>query len=366
MFQREALSARQNGAEVTIIGVADGHPAYPPDHGCRVVPLPKSSRLGKLLTLSRLFWLGRREHCDIYHCHDMVALTAGAILKVVTGRGLIYDAHENYPLTHAANITRIDLFRKSLRSIFSIYECLLLRFVDEVFTVDPLILRKFSAMGAIAQVLPNFPRRLPLSMPPVALPDWNGRRVFVHVGGLSSRVAVLEVLRAVDRVRSCHPDVLVAFVGSFANDLYRQSVQRYVCDHGLQDHVRFVAEIPFTAIPQLLSQCFAGLIIYSRRDTYGDRALYVVKMFEYMAAGLPIIASSFRGLSLMLLRRHCGLLVDPTSPDDIASAMSKLLGDRTLVGNLSTASIHAFESRYHWEAVEPKLLTAYRRVGTRA
>jgi len=366
MFQREALSARAAGFDVTIIGVADGFPADPPDHGCRVIPLPQTSRAGRLLTAFRLFRLGRREPCDVYHCHDLASLTAGAALKLLSGRGLLYDAHENYPLTHAANIVHQATARQFLRGAFSVYEWLLLRAVDEVFTVDPLIARKFGAMGIKVHVLPNSPRFY--VRPPTAsgLPDWSGRQAFVYVGGLNRQVALFEAITAIDRLRIRHPEVLLILVGKFSEETYRRKVTKFIRQHGLEQHVRLCGEIPFTAVPEVLGRAFCGLILYGRDDNYGDKSLYVVKLMEYMAAGLPIIASSFRGLSLMLQRWRCGLVADPSSPEEIAAAMERLLTEPELATRLGQASRRAFETRFHWEVAEPKLISAYRRLANGA
>jgi glycosyltransferase involved in cell wall biosynthesis len=365
IFQREALSARRAGLDVTIVAVADRFPAEPLDHGCRIIELPASSRIGKLLTAWRLFRLGRGERCDVYHCHDLVSLTAGAALKLVTGRGLIYDAHEDYPLTHSSNFVRNTRLRRFLRCAFLGYEWLLTRLVDEVFTVDPLIARKFNAMRKTCRVLPNFPRLQGQVPPPYGLPDWNNRLVFVYAGGLSRHVAILEVLAAVDRLRVRHPKVLVVFVGKFWDRPYKERVDAYLREKALDGHVQLLGEIPMVVVPQLLSHCLAGLILYGPTMNYGDKLLYAVKLMEYMAAGLPIIASSFRGLSIMVRRRGCGLAVDPTSSSEIEAAMEKLLSDAGFAEGLATASRRAFATRYHWELVEPKLLAAYNRLAIR-
>lgn len=358
MFYREALSARAAGFDVTIIGVADGFPANPPDHGCRVIPLPATSRAGKLLNAFRLFRMGRREPCAVYHCHDLASLTAGAALKLFTGRSLIYDAHENYPMTHAANISGHSVVRRPLNWAFSIYEWLLLRLVDEVFTVDPLIAHKFRQMGRAAHVLPNFPR-LQAKQPLFdGLPDWNGRRAFIYVGSFNRDVAVLEMVEAVGRLRARYPEILLVLAGQFEED--RCQVEQFIGTHHLEQDVFLLNQISFTQVPALLSRAFAGLILYSSSDHYGDRNLYVVKLMEYMAAGLPIIASSFRGLSLILRRWRCGLVADPSSPEEIAAAMERLLTEPGLATRLGHASRRAFEVRFHWEAVEPTLITVYR------
>lgn len=364
MFHREALSARAAGLDVTIIGVADNFPANPSDHGCRVIPLPETSRARKLLMAFRLFRLGRREPCDVYHCHDLASLLAGVLLKLVTGRGIIYDAHENYPLTHAANLTRNPRLRRSLRCLFAMYEWLLVLMVDEVIAVDPLIAHKFAGMGATVHTLQNFPRLCVQDQGPDVHCDWSGRRAFVSAGTLTGKISIFPVLTAIDRLRARYPDVLLALIGSFDDAAYRQSVEAFLTEHNLHSHVTLIEEVPFTFVPYFLRRSYAGLVLYSPTMPYGDNLMFPVKAIECMAAGIPIIASSFRGLSMLVKGRRCGLTVDSTSADEIEAAMEKLLSNRDLAHALGSAARRAFETRYHWEAVQPKLISAYHRVAT--
>ncbi|MGD0479747.1 MAG: glycosyltransferase [Terracidiphilus sp.] len=361
MFQREALSARAAGLDVTIIGVADSFPADPPDHGCRVIPLPESSRIGKLFTAFRLFKLGRPEPCDVYHCHDLASLASGAALKLVTRRGLIYDAHENYPLTHAANMARNAVFRRFLRWLFSAYEWLFVRVADEVITVDPLIAHKFAKLGRVIHTVQNYPR-LRAEESAHVQPDWNGRRVFISAGTLTNKISIFPVLTAIDCLRVRYPDVLLALIGSFADAAYRQRVEEFLTEHNLQSHVTLIEEVPFTAVPLYLRRSYAGLVLYSPTMPYGDNLMFPVKAIECMAAGIPLIVSSFRGLAMLVKRRRCGLSVDSTSAAEIEAAMEKLLSDRNLAHALGLAARHAFETRCNWEAVEPRLLASYVRV----
>lgn len=359
MFQREALSARAADFEVTIIGAADGFPADPADHGCRVIPLPKTSRAGKLLAAVRLFRLGRREQCDVYHCHDLASLAAGAALKLLRRGRLIYDAHEDYPRTHAANIAPPGTIRKMLHGVLATYEWPLARMSDAVLTVDPLICRKFLRMGAKACTLPNFPRLQPIHQTQEKSPDWRGRRVLIYSGGLTRQVAILETIAAIPQVRESYPEILLVFIGAFSDTELRRRAKELVNSMDLTGHVAFLDEVPMTSMREIYPECYAGLMLYASGNTYGDRLLFPVKLTEYMAAGLPIVASSFRGLAGILRTYNCGLVVNPDSPSAIAFGMMQLLNNPDHAHQLGRAARKAFERRFHWEAVESRLFAAY-------
>jgi glycosyltransferase involved in cell wall biosynthesis len=87
------------------------------------------------------------------------------------------------------------------------------------------------------------------------------------------------------------------------------------------------------------------------------------KMFEYMSAGIPVIASDFPLWREIVAGNECGLLVDPQDPASIATAIDALVGDRALARRLGENGRRAVLERYNWSAEEKKLVDFYAEVG---
>ena len=63
-----------------------------------------------------------------------------------------------------------------------------------------------------------------------------------------------------------------------------------------------------------------------------------LKVLEYLASGIPSVASDLPGIHDLLDEGPCGLVVDPT-PESWAAAITRILSDATLAGSLSAASL---------------------------
>jgi glycosyltransferase involved in cell wall biosynthesis len=109
----------------------------------------------------------------------------------------------------------------------------------------------------------------------------------------------------------------------------------------------------------VLARCSAGLVTLLPLPSYLDAL--PIKMFEYMSAELPVIASSFPLWRDIVERTGCGVCVDPTDPAAIAQAVRGYLDDPARVAQAGQAGRQAVLSTYHWPVAERELLALYAR-----
>jgi glycosyltransferase involved in cell wall biosynthesis len=86
------------------------------------------------------------------------------------------------------------------------------------------------------------------------------------------------------------------------------------------------------------------------------------KIFTYMQAGIPIVSTRFTEVAKVVEEEHCGILVDPSSPQEIAAAVETLLTEPTLARQMGEQGKRAILSKYNWELEERKVVGLYDRV----
>ena len=149
-------------------------------------------------------------------------------------------------------------------------------------------------------------------------------------------------------------DVFLSLCGKFSEpDVARQiklcpGWQR-VSDHGFLDR---------TGVHQVMERAIAGLVTLHPLTNYLDAQ--PVKMFEYMAAGIPVIASDFPRWREIIDTCGCGICVDPLQPDKIAQAIDFLVQNPEVAEQMGENGRLATSKYFNWQREEEKLIELYR------
>lgn len=335
VFHKECVTLAQAGFNVTLVAVA----ADVPPAGVKVVSLPPiGGRLTRMISGAwQAYSCALALRADIYHFHDPELLPYGLLLKRRTGARVIYDSHECYSDDIQTKEWLPAPLRRVVARAFGELESYVVRKLDLVVAATPHIDRFFRKMTPNVVTINNYPLRQEFGG---ARHDDKHKNSFCYVGAISFVRGIISVLDALDEV-----DAGIGFhlAGNFASP----AVEAAAREHRNWSRVTFHGQVGRDEIARIYASSFAGIVTFlpERNHIFSQPN----KLFEYMAAGLPVICSNFDLWRSMVDEGQSGLCVDPCSPGEIAQAINTLASDAKLCTRLSQNGQAMIRNRYMWE-----------------
>lgn len=311
----------------------------------RVRAVPIGFSLRKLvLDAALLPELVRRLASGAYHC--VHAVEEAAFPAVVLAHRfrvpVIYDMQSSLP----EQLAHHPAFRlRAVQALLARAERWLLRRADSVVSSAGLAGRVRSAVPAARVREWRFASTLPAASPEQAralraeLGIAPGRPVVLYSGTFESYQGLPELLAAIPRVRAAVPDVAFVLVGAEDSN-GGTSVQRGHLDLIREGALRVVKRQPRERVPLFLS--LANVLVSPR--AYGDNL--PLKIFDYLAAGKPIVATDIPA-HRSVLDESRALLTAPWSPD-LARGIVRVLDDPALAARLAHAGQVYAEEKLGW------------------
>ncbi|QOY96187.1 glycosyltransferase [Massilia sp. UMI-21] len=346
IFVKQCRSLASHGHDVALV-VADGLGDGCHD-GVRIVDvgLPSGRRQRMLHGTRRVGRAALALDADVYQLHDPELIPVGLRLAFA-GRKVVFDAHEDVP---SQLLDKPYLSPRSARLLSRAYrrfERAALGRFDGVLAATPLIRSRLSEHNPLTVDVNNYPRAEEFAAaPPAAQP----RDSFCYVGSISAIRGVRELVKACALLRT---PARLALAGSFAEADLEAEVRR---QPGWR-RVDALGHLDRAGVAGVMTRAFAGLVTLQPTASY--REALPVKMFEYMAAGIPVIASDFPLWRDIVEGSRCGLCVDPRDPAAIAAAIDHLAAHPHQAREMGANGRRAVRERYNWEHEADKLIAFY-------
>lgn len=252
--------------------------------------------------------------------HDVDGLGAAVRAKRALGAPLIYDAHELFPDMAAAG--RPDYERRGWIG----YERRLIRHADAVFAVTAsraeVMARRF-AIGP--RVIRNVPETSHETAEPAAdlresLPE--GAKIVLYLGGMQASRGLEEAIRALERLPDCH----LVLMGS-GEESYVERLRAIARDAGVAERLEIRPPVRPHQVVAVTAAADVGVVLNHRTNLNNYLSL-PNKIFEYVVAGLPVVASDFPDMAELVNGYGVGVTCDPEDPADIARAVEAVLRER--------------------------------------
>ena len=352
--------------------VADGK-GYEVKNSVKIYDVGKPLRRIERMLKSSLLVYKRalKLNGDIYHIHDPELLPYAFLLKL-KGKKVIFDSHEDTPRQilskpyllfrhcealkepwqsknlHTSNEDVINKnFLKLISFIYEKIEKYICRRLDCVITATPFIRDVFFKYNIKAFDINNFPILTEIEH----TGDITVRNIISYVGRITASRGCNELVEAMQYVKN---DIKLCLAGLFDNSI-NQGELKQKAGFEKTEYKGFLNQ---DEMKKLLGSSFAGIVTIYPLLNYMDSL--PTKMFEYMRAGIPVIASDFPLWKKIIEENNCGICVNPLKPIEIAKAIDYLFEHKEESRQMGLNGQLLVREKYNWEIEKDKLLKIYK------
>jgi glycosyltransferase involved in cell wall biosynthesis len=350
---REAGALADAGHDVVIVHLPSGdEEEVPGGFRLRSATPPAWTRrlprtLWRIIALASIARGARAERPDVVHANDIATLIPGWVAARLSGARLVYDTHE-----YAVGVP----YRKALWAwLAATIERLLIRRCDAVITVSDGIAERLQARYGLRD-RPTVVRNVPDLPLPGEAPDLRDRMgigsstLVLHQGAVADGRGGGNLVRAVARMDSAH----LLFMG--ADGAFAEGLARLAAELGAEDRTHFHPPVALSELLSYTTQADVGVSLLE--DTCDNHRLALPnKLFEYLAAGLPVVVSDLPEMRRLVSERQVGWVTDPGDPADIARVLAEAAGSR---GDESLENrVRVAASELNWQNERSRLTDLY-------
>lgn len=300
---------------------------------------------------AKLLWRAARVDFDAIHCHDLDTLPAGFLAGMLRGRPVVYDSHESFPDMLTGSVPA------AIRNGLTMLENWLIRRVDLVITVGDKLRRFFEQRGAQrAVVVGNWKRSEDFVTTPA-----DRTKLRREMGIPEDALAVVSITQLLpDRKLQELFDAVDLLPGVYCIVAGSGSLEPMVRARAAQNpRIVYVGRLKPAEIPRYT--CAADAIYYGF-DPANPNARFSApnKLYEALAAGLPLITGDFGEIGEVVRTHKCGIVLETYSAESVARAMT-LLSDAGVRHVMGAQAERLGREDFHWNTAARTLHAEYGR-----
>src|SRR5215207_140864 len=296
---------------------------------------------------------------DLIHCNDYNTMWVGVAARLMFGATVVYDCHELWPDRN---------LRPEPRWWLLACEFLFVRGAHRTITASPgyaeIMARRYRIPPP--QVIRNIPADAPpdasaagdLTAHPADASPATGEPFVVYVGALTSGRGLEVSIRAVARV----PGARLRLVGP-SHDHYRAELGELARREGVADRVEMAGAVPPGRLLDAIREASVGLVLIEP-VCLSYRMSLPNKLFEYVAAGIPVLGSDLPSIGRLIVEHQIGLLAQPDEVSDIAAKLGEMLEPRR--NHEFRLAVRTAAERLRWEGESQLLADTYIQATARA
>lgn len=307
----------------------------------------KVRRLVRFLRRAGILWrmalTAVRLRADFYHAHDLNTMPAAVLAKLLRWRPLVYDAHEVATGRVGHDVWYVHLIERMTipfaDAVIATTETRA-QFMTAKYGVKPWV------VGNVVDLrLADTPARdlhselqIPADQP-----------IIIYQGGVQAGRGIEQVLQSIPLWKAGY--FVVVGDGNLMD-----SIQQLAVDLGVASRVRFTGRVPLKELLGYTRAAKIGLQVL-QNTCFNHYSTDSNKLFEYFAAGIPVVAANYPEIRKVVEAFDAGILIDPHDPRQIAEAVNTLL--EPSVWSVKAANAARVPHYYNWERESSKFLALY-------
>jgi glycosyltransferase involved in cell wall biosynthesis len=340
---KEASSLANSGFDVTLV-VADGE-GEDVFNEVKIVDVGLArGRFARIVNTTKAVYQKAIDlDADLYHFHDPELILTGLKLKK-TGKKVIFDSHEDFASDLLTKNYIPHVLRLLLSSAFRFFDFVACKKFDTIVTATPAIANIYKGRGCKTMVINNYPIIDELSLPTV-----KKQNIACFVGAQTPIRGIKELVSAIDKI-----DGKLVLAGPVGRSGFKQELMALKG----WDKVEDLGILSRPKVAEVLAKSKVGLVTYLPAPNHTDAQPN--KLFEYMSAGIPVVASNFPLWKEIIEDKKCGICVDPLSSTEIAEAVQYIFDNPDEAKKMGENGIRSVNSMYNWAIEGEKLIQLYR------
>lgn len=296
----------------------------------------------------RLFLLLLFSRVSIFHSNDLDTLLANYLAAKIRNKPLVYDTHEYF-----TGVPEIQ-DKPFVKSVWTSIEKWIFPKLNHIITVNYSIANLYNELyGKQLRVIRNMPQIENVekwhSKKELGLPT-NKPIIITQGAGINRDRGIEEAVEAMQYL----PHVLFLIIGNGDRIPYlKQSVKK----HGLEESVIFKPRMPYAEMMHYTHHAKLGLTL-DKDTNINYRFSLPNKLFDYIHAGVPVLATRVTEVEKIVTKYNIGLFVENHTPKHIASKIEKALTDQNIRAEWTT-NLPIAAKELHWEHEQKQLEKIY-------
>lgn len=345
ILHREILSLVKN-YDVTYITTDDKSKGYAKKINVDYFSLGEwRSRFERISLNLRAFRKALGINYDLLIFHDFEFIVFALFLKIFKKGKVVFDMHEDYPGEIMGKYWIPKVMRWSVSIFASLCERLFLPVLDGLIVVSEGLCKRKAQCNKSILILGNVPNK---KVFPIKLLETNKEVEFVILGDVTEVRGGEIVLKALNLSKNNNNKFTLKIIGDIKPDSLKSDYNLFL----KSGRVKVTGRLPYKEAITELSKGTVGLLTYLSNSNHDISSPN--KLYEYMAAGLPVISSNISNYGQVISSCRNGILYESNDYLSLYKAMCTIF-NKNLV-NMSKRGRQCFENKYNWSIESEKLL----------